>query len=137
MWHTRIGVRNQAGKTEPRAESPAPEFGCGLARLASPPDDVAHLIGVEGPHRVCADVAERPYLEQAHRPRFIVGELVHGDDVVLANRPEQLMYSAARALDELLEILRAARAVLVVLDALLCPVDQRYVSRHAPPLGAC
>src|SRR5215510_474263 len=86
-------------------------------------------------HRVCADVAEGPYLKQAHRPRFIVGELAHGNDVVLANRPEQLTYSAARALDELREILRAARAVLVVLDALLGPVDQRHVSRHAcPPL---
>jgi len=121
------GKRNGA----PRAESLAPEFGCGLARLASPPDDAAYLIGVEGPHRVCADVADRPYLEQAHRPRFIVGELAHGDDVVLANRPEQLTYPSARALDELREILRALRGVLVVLYALLGPVDQRHISWHA------
>src|SRR5262249_46727900 len=137
LWHD---VARQDGCQKPgshngapRTEGPAPEFGCGLTRLASPPDDVAHLIGVEGPHRVCADVAERPYLKQAHRPRFIVGELAHGDDVVLANRPEQLTYPAARALDELREILRTARAVLVVLDALLCPVDQRHLSRDANP----
>src|SRR5215475_13832511 len=45
------------------------------------------------------------------------------------------MYSAVCALDELREILGVPRAVLVVLDALLGPVDQRHVSRHAcPPL---
>ena len=42
----------------------------GLARL---PDDGGHLVGVEGPHRVRADVAGRPDLKQNRRRCFIVG----------------------------------------------------------------
>src|SRR5262245_21913536 len=108
-------------------------------RLARLPDDGGHLVGIEGPHRVRADVAERPSLKHSRHPRLIVGELGNDDDVVLADRPERFPYPAAFVFDELDEILRATRRVLVVLDALVGPVDQRHIGWHArhPPLGAC
>jgi len=57
-------------------------------RLACLPDDGGHLVGAEGPHRVRADAAERRYLKQGRRRRFIVGEVDDADEVVLADRPE-------------------------------------------------
>ena len=65
------------------------------ARLACLPDDGGDLVGAEGPHRVRADAAERPHSEQGRRRRFIVGEVDDGDEVVLADRPEQFTYPAA------------------------------------------
>ena len=76
--------------------------------LAGPADDAAHLVGTEGPHRVRADAAEGPYLEQGRRRGFVVGELGHGDDVVLADRIERFTDPAALALGELGEILPGA-----------------------------
>jgi hypothetical protein len=65
-------------------------------RLACLPDDGGDLVGAERPHRVRADAAERPDLKQGRRRRLIIGEVDDGDEVVLADRPEQFADPAAR-----------------------------------------
>jgi hypothetical protein len=76
----------------------------------------------ECPQGLDADVAERG--ERQHRGcrSFIVGELGHREDVVLAERVQMFSDLAAPALDQCAEGLGSLERIAAVLDALVGPV---------------
>src|SRR5215211_5125596 len=110
-----------AGGAGQSADLPAPGR---ASALACSGDDVAHLVGVKGPHGLGAHVPGRGHPQYQRRGRFIVGRLQHGDEVVFSHGPDQLPDPATGLLDQLTKAVAPLHAAAEVLGSLVGPIAE-------------